>query len=235
MTVAQFASRSAELHAPFDAWPHMEESPALDLACPLAAAFDASAAFSAFGAGEDIYRPGEPASFVYRITEGAVVSYRLYADGRRQVTGFALPGDVLGLEAGGEHRTHAQALGPVTARVLRRARLSALAAADGVLARALWRASLCAFQRSEDHAMILARQGAVERVAAFLLGYAERIGATDVIDLPMSRQDMADHLGLTIHTVSRSLSQLQSEGLISARSSRHVRLLRRDRLEAMRE
>lgn len=204
--------------------------------CELAAAFmDRSAAHAHFAAGEDIFSPGEPASFVYRISEGAVITYRLYADGRRQVTGFYLTGDFLGLEASVDYRTHAQALGPVTASVLRRARLSALAAIDGGLTRALWRMSLRAFQRSEDHAMILARQGATERVATFLLDYADRVEAADVIDLPMSRQDIADHLGLTIHTVSRTLSQLQVEGLIAARSSRHVRLLRRDRLEALRE
>lgn len=235
MTGCSPAPRSVENTSQDIASPAEEDATPKD-ACPLAAAFaDRSTALCTFSAGEDIFRPGEPASFVYRITEGAVISYRLYTDGRRQVTGFSLPGDFLGLEAGVEYRTHAQALGPVAARILRRARLSALAASDGMLARALWRTSLCAFQRSEDHAMILARQGATERVATFLLDYADRIDAKTAIDLPMSRQDIADHLGLTIHTVSRTLSQLQAGGLIEARSSRHVRLLRRDRLEALRQ
>lgn len=204
--------------------------------CELCEAFsDLSAAPAGFAAGEEIFGQGEPASFVYRIASGTVISYRLLADGRRQVTGFHLPGDFLGLEAGIDYRTHAQALGPVKATVLRRARLSAVAATNGGLARALWQMSVRAFQRSEDHAMILARQGATERVAAFLLDYADRVGVRDVVDLPMSRQDMADHLGLTIHTVSRTLSQLQAGGMIEARSSRHVRLLRRDRLEQFRE
>lgn len=79
--------------------------------------------------------------------------------------------------------------------------------------------------------MILARQGATERVAAFLLDYADRVCAIEQVDLPMTRQDIADHVGLTIHTVSRTLSQLQAEGLIQARSSRHLRLVRRDLLE----
>lgn len=235
MPVAQFAHRG-EPQPIGGAWSALDEVPPPDQPCALTAAFaDVSAGVSTFEAGEDIFRPGEPASFVYRVTRGAVVSYRLYADGRRQVTGFSLPGDFLGLEAGVEYHAHAQALGPVTARVLRRARLSAMAATDGALARDLWRMSLRAFRRSEDHVMILARQSAAERVATFLLDYADHAGAEDVIDLPMSRQDMADYLGLTIHTVSRSLSQLQSDGLIAARSSRHVRLLRRDRLEAIRE
>lgn len=82
--------------------------------------------------------------------------------------------------------------------------------------------------------MILARQGATERVAAFLLDYADRLGEAEAIDLPMTRQDMADHLGLTIHTVSRTLSLLQHQGLIDVRGSRHARLVRRDLLERMR-
>jgi CRP/FNR family transcriptional regulator/CRP/FNR family nitrogen fixation transcriptional regulator len=122
----------------------------------------------------------------------------------------------------------------VTVAAVRRADLARLAATDSHLARALWQMSVRAFQRSEDHAMILARQGATERVAAFLLDYADRVGAIHVLDLPMTRQDMADHLGLTIHTVSRTLSQLQDQGLIEARSTRHVRLLRRDLLERIR-
>jgi CRP/FNR family transcriptional regulator/CRP/FNR family nitrogen fixation transcriptional regulator len=91
--------------------------------------------------------------------------------------------------------------------------------------------SVRAFQRSEDHALILARQGATERVAAFLLDFAQRNGGVLTIDLPMTRQDIADHVGLTIHTVSRTLSQLQAQGLIEARSSRQVRLLDLQRLE----
>ena len=105
------------------------------------------------------------------------------------------------------------------------------AVTDIGLARALWQVSVRAFQRSEDHALILARQGATERVAAFLLDFAQRNGGVLTIDLPMTRQDIADHVGLTIHTVSRTLSQLQAQGLIEARSSRQVRLLDLQRLE----
>ena len=165
---------------------------------------------------------------------GAAISYRLLNDGRRQVTEFHVAGDFLGLEASLEYRTTAEALGAVTVAAVRRADLARLAADDSGLARALWQMSVRAFHRSEDHAMILARQGAAERVVSFLLDYADRVGASDIVDLPMTRQDMADHLGLTIHTVSRTLSQLQSHGLIEARSSRHVRLLRRDLLERIR-
>lgn len=193
-----------------------------------------AAPHSPFPAGQALFRQGDPVRQVYRIQSGAVVSYSLLADGRRQVTGFHLPGGFLGLEAGVSHATTAEALTRVEAQALDRAELAVRAATDNALARALWQASVGAFQRSEEHALILARQGATERVAAFLLDFNERLGGGEVIDLPMTRQDIADYLGLTIHTVSRTLSQLQTDGVIEAKSTRHVRLLRRARLEWMR-
>lgn len=201
--------------------------------CDLGKAFATAPAAprSPFAAGDLLFRQGDAVRLVYRILRGSVISYRLLSDGRRQVTGFHLPGDYLGLEAGVEHATTAEALGPVDALAMERADLAARAVTDIGLARALWQVTIRAFQRSEDHALILARQGATERVAAFLIDFADRMGGRPTIDLPMTRQDIADHVGLTIHTVSRTLSQLQSQGLIEARSSRQVRLLQRQRLE----
>lgn len=188
---------------------------------------------SPFAPGEQLFRQGDPVRLVYRVLKGAAVSYRLLSDGRRQVTGFHLPGDFVGLEAGVEHATTAEALSTVHASAIERAELAERAATDIGLARALWQVTVRAVQRSEDHALILARQGATERVVAFLLEFAGRLGHPEFIDLPMTRQDIADHVGLTIHTVSRTLSQLQADGLIEARSTRHVRLLQRGRMESI--
>ena len=203
--------------------------------CALCGAFaNATAApRSPFAPGAVLFRQGEAVRLVYRVLSGAVISYRLLSDGRRQVTGFHLPGDFLGLEAGVEHTTTAEALSRVDALAMERTELASRAVTDVGLARALWQVTVRAFRRSEDHALILARQGATERVAAFLLDFAERMGRPEIIDLPMTRQDIADHVGLTIHTVSRTLSQLQAQGLVEARSSRHVRLLQRHRLEGL--
>lgn len=186
---------------------------------------------SPFAPGEHLFRQGDAVRLVYRVLKGAAVSYRLLGDGRRQVTGFHLPGDFVGLEAGVEHTTTAEALSTVHASAISRAELAERAASDNGLARALWQITVRAAQRSEHHALILARQGATERVVAFLLDFAERLGRPEFVDLPMTRQDIADHIGLTIHTVSRTLSQLQAAGLIEARSTRHVRLLQRGPLE----
>ena len=203
--------------------------------CALCSAFLSATAAprSPFAPGALLFRQGETVRLVYRVLSGAVISYRLLSDGRRQVTGFHLPGDFLGLEAGVEHATTTEALCRVDALAMERTELAGRAVTDVNLARALWQVTVRAFRRSEDHALILARQGATERVAAFLLEFAERMGWPEIIDLPMTRQDIADHVGLTIHTVSRTLSQLQAQGLVEARSSRHVRLLRRHRLEGM--
>mgnify|MGYP000851888974 CR=1 FL=1 len=210
-------------------------SPAAVADCDLCGAFATATAAprSPFAPGDLLFRQGDAVRLVYRLLKGAVVSYRLLSDGRRQVTGFHLPGDFLGLEAGVEHATTTEALCRVEALAMERAELAGRAATDIGLARALWQVTVRAFRRSEDHALILARQGATERVAAFLLDFAERMGRPEIIDLPMTRQDIADHVGLTIHTVSRTLSQLQAQGMLEARSSRHVRLLQRHRLEGL--
>lgn len=210
-------------------------SPAMAVDCDLCGAFATATAAprSPFAPGELLFRQGDAVRLVYRLLKGAVVSYRLLSDGRRQVTGFHLPGDFLGLEAGVEHATTTEALSRVEALAMERTELAGRAATDIGLARALWQVTVRAFRRSEDHALILARQGATERVAAFLLDFDERMGRPEIIDLPMTRQDIADHVGLTIHTVSRTLSQLQTQGMVEARSTRHVRLLQRQRLEGL--
>ena len=205
----------------------------LSHSCALCDAFDEGAMVQLQPAGRELCRQGDPSFRVYRIRSGAMASYRLFADGRRQVMSCHLPGDYLGLEAGVVHGSTAVCLTDTLVEAMRRSELSDLAATDAALARALWQVSVRAFQRSEEHALVLARHGAVERVAALLLDFAARNGKGDAFDLPMTRQDMADYLGLTIHTVSRTLSQLEAEGLIEARSSRQVRLIRTDRLREL--
>lgn len=201
--------------------------------CALCGVFDEAAAVQGFAAGRELCRQAEPSYKVFRLRAGAVATYRLFADGRRQVMSFYLPGDFIGLEAGVEYGATAVALTPVSAEVMRRSELSDMAAADPALSRALWQVSVRAFQRSEEHALVLARHGAVERVAAFLVEFAARSRKGRTFELPMTRQDLADYLGLTIHTVSRTLSQLQASGLIEARSSRIVRLLQPAGLESL--
>jgi len=182
--------------------------------------------------GEEIFGEGEEAQHVYRIVSGTVRTYRLLSDGRRQVSDFLQDGDVIGPEPGLTHRNTAEAVTEVVIQTAPRLALMRLADSDPALAGALWRLSIDWRQRAQDHAMILARQGATERVAGFLLAYAASHGE-ETFDLPMTRQDIADHLGLTIHTVSRTLSQLQCEGLVRLQSLRRVQLLCSDALQTI--
>ncbi len=180
--------------------------------------------------GEEIFAQGETVDTVYQLLSGAVRTYRLLGDGRRHVCDFHVPGDVLGLEAGGEHACSAEGMTDVILLAIPVATLRRLSAHDPLLGQRLLSVASSGLQRSQNHAAMLARLGAVERVAAFLIDFAQRFDADDEFDLPMTRQDIADYLGLTIHTVSRTLSQLQDQGLIDARASRRVRLRRQDEL-----
>lgn len=171
---------------------------------------------------EEIFGESEPAGSVYRVLKGVVRTYRILADGRRQIAEFFLPGDVFGLESGLEHRTSAEAVSDCEILVLRRSKLAERAASDSPTAHKLWALTLNQLRRSEEHMLVLGRKSACERLAWFLLDMSVRIPAPDRVDLPMSRQDIADFLGLTIETVSRTMTQLQDEGVIALASSRQV-------------
>ena len=181
-------------------------------------------------AGEEIFAEGEEAESVYQILSGAVRSYRILGDGRRHVCDFHMPDDVLGLEAGETHLCTAEGMTPVVLLATPRRVLQRLSVENGLLGQKLWALTVCGMRRCQDHASMLSRLGATERVAAFLISFADRLGADDELELPMTRQDIADYLGLTIHTVSRTLSQLEDLGMIDARATRRIRLRRHEDL-----
>ncbi|UAL09142.1 helix-turn-helix domain-containing protein [Caulobacter segnis] len=180
--------------------------------------------------GEEIFAQGEPVDTVYQVMSGTVRTYRLLGDGRRHVCDFHTPGDLLGLETTDEYCCSAEGMTDVILHAIPLKALRRLTTEDPLLGQRLLAIATGGMQRSQNHASMLARLGAVERVAAFLVDFARRFDADDELDLPMTRQDIADYLGLTIHTVSRTLSQLQDQGLIDARASRRVRLRRQDEL-----
>ncbi|WP_297516145.1 helix-turn-helix domain-containing protein [uncultured Caulobacter sp.] len=182
---------------------------------------------------EEIFGEGEDADYVYQVVSGAVRTYRILRDGRRQIDEFHFAGDYFGLEMGATHRVTAEALTDATVRMVRRGALSDLAAQRGDAARAIFRLTAEGLQRSQDHVLMLGRRSAQERVVGLLLDIAQRTRAEAELDVPMGRQDMADYLGLTIETVSRTLTALQDEGLIALPSVRHVVLKDRRSLERM--
>jgi len=177
-----------------------------------------------FARNEEIFAEEEAADFVYQVISGAVRDVRILSDGRRQVGAFHLPGDVFGLDCGETHRYSAEAVVDSEIALVRRTVLDRSAAADAAAARKLWGLTSHDLQRLQDHMLLLGRKSAVERVAAFLISMAAR-GSTDhTVDLPMSRSDIGDYLGLTIETVSRTLTQLERDHAISMSGSRHITL-----------
>ena len=168
---------------------------------------------------------------IFTVVSGVVRTYKLLNDGRRQIGSFYLPGDIFGLEIRDD-----------TSRPLKRSpsqntsdkaqAVIALAERDKEVARQLWSLTAMELRRAQDHIVLLLKT-AQERVVGFLLEMAERnLGASE-FDLPMSRQDIADYLGLTIETVSRTLTHLANSGAIAVPTSRHIVLRRRGALNRM--
>jgi CRP/FNR family transcriptional regulator, nitrogen fixation regulation protein len=174
-----------------------------------------------FGPNEEIFGECEPAEYVYKVIKGAVRTYKILCDGRRQIGGFYLPGDIFGLEIGNEHQFSAEAIKDVRVLVVRRSAIVSLAERDCDAARELWSFTGRELNRVQEHLLLLVKS-AQQRVASFLLEMSTRLAATDAIELPMSRQDIADYLGLTIETVSRTMTQLVSEQAIGLPSSRRI-------------
>jgi CRP/FNR family transcriptional regulator, nitrogen fixation regulation protein len=182
-----------------------------------------------FGRNEEIFGENEPAEYVYKVVSGTVRTYKILNDGRRQISAFLLPGDMFGLEPGEDHTFSAEAISEATVLVVKRSAVTALAQRDGDIARQLWALTARELHRAQEH-MLLLIKNAQERVAAFLLEMAERVPAGNTVQLPMSRQDIADYLGLTIETVSRTLTQLEAASTIELPSSRRVVLRNRNAL-----
>ncbi len=184
-------------------------------------AIDLMGAPMMFKRNVEIYGEHEPAEYLYKVISGAVRTYTVLADGRRQISAFYLPGDVFGLESGQVHAFSAEAIGEANVLVVKRSALDALATRDNDVARQLWTITARELQRAQTHFLALVKT-AEERVVDFLVEMAARISGNNQFELPMSRQDIADYLGLTIETVSRTMTHLASIAAIELPSSRRV-------------
>ena len=169
-----------------------------------------------FGRDEEIFGEGEASRYVYRVVSGAVRTYRVLSDGRRQIVEFHVPGDTFGLDGERCHALGAEAVRDTVLQVVRRDAFLHEQGSDSAI-----QVLLRKFHRAQAHMLLLGRHTACERVAAFLLDFRDRCGA-EAFDLPMSRQDIADYLGLTIETVSRTFTQLQAARQIDLASCRRV-------------
>ena len=185
-----------------------------------------------FARNAEIYGEGEPADYLYKVISGTVRTYKVLSDGRRQIGAFYMAGDVFGLEAGDEHTFSAEAISDARVLVIKRSALVALAERDNEVARQLWALTGRELSRVQDHILLLIKT-AQERVAGFLLEMADRGRNGNSVELPMSRQDIADYLGLTIETVSRTLTNLENAAAIELPSSRRIVLRNRSALSRL--
>jgi CRP/FNR family nitrogen fixation transcriptional regulator len=197
------------------------------------AAVPAVGSVHSYAKDQEIFAEGDRAAFVYKVLSGAVRTSKLLSDGRRQIDAFHMAGDIFGIEVGNEYRFCAEAVGDCVVIAYRRNSLAALPGDDAQLARELTMGMMRSLTRAQNHMLLLGRKSALEKIATFLLDLAERTADGDSVDLPMSRSDIADHLGLTIETVSRSLTQLERQGVIALPSARRVMLSNKDALERL--
>lgn len=194
--------------------------------CSLTDSLEMMGAPMSYARNAEIYGENEPAEYLYKLVSGTVRTSKILNNGRRQIGEFYLAGDLFGHEVGTEHSFSAEAITQVKVIVIKRSAVEALAARDHDVARQLWAMTGRELQRMQEHILLLIKS-AQERVAGFLLEMAERVKSTNEVELPMSRQDIADYLGLTIETVSRTMTILENSAAIALPSSRRIVL--RDR------
>jgi len=171
-----------------------------------------------FASCETVFAQEEMTTSFYNLLEGVMRLYKLLPDGRRQIVGFALPGDFLGMATSARHSFSADAIGPVAVCRFSRASFARFAEDKPHLLRRINELAVRELSQARNHMVLLGRRSAEEKVATFLLGWRDRLvqlnGLTKTVPLPMSRQDIADYLGLTIETVSRTFTKFERDGVI---------------------
>jgi CRP/FNR family transcriptional regulator len=181
-------------------------------------------------AGGTLFHEGDPAEHLFNVVAGSVKLVKLLADGRQQITGFLFPGDFIGIAFNDTYAYSAEAIEPLRLCRFDRSRLETLLADFPTLERRLLTRACNEIVAAQDQMVVLGRKTARERLASFLLAIARRQGGASAIDLPMRRADIADYLGLTIETVSRTFTAFQQDGLIALEHRTHVEVLRPDAL-----
>lgn len=188
-------------------------------------------------AKEHIFTEGEPKTFVYKVLTGAVCLYRVLPDGRRQVIDFAYPGDLIGLGSGPVEEFNAQATVSTRVKCLPTSSLRAAVHQQPQVAIRLYEAISHQLAAMQDHLVCVGQRSATERLSGFLLGLSRRNEQNgmdpQVVELRITRNDIADFLGLKIETVSRTFTKLRSLGFIEIHQGTTIRLVDIKRLEAV--
>jgi CRP/FNR family nitrogen fixation transcriptional regulator len=186
-----------------------------------------------FAPDQEIYAEGDEAEKFYKVVSGVVRTCKFLSDGRRQIDAFYRAGDVFGIEASEDYGLTAEAVCDVSVVSYRRSHLDTLAAANPNLSRHLLAYAMSSVAKAQEHSLLLGRRNAIEKVVAFLVDWAAQSTDGAMATLAMTRQDMADYLGLTIETVSRTLSHLEREAIIELPSARQIRLRDPDAMAMM--
>jgi CRP/FNR family transcriptional regulator, anaerobic regulatory protein len=195
-----------------------------------------------FQSKEHIFCEGDPRTHVFQIEDGVVTIYQMLNDGRRQIVDFAYPGDFIGLGATGEHRFSAEATSSTRVRCFSASALEETARSDPSLALRLYKAVSLELSAARALLVAIGQRSAIERVSTFLLMIHGRTvtakdsgNVSNVVHLPMRRADIGDFLGLTIETVSRTITKLRMMRVIEVSHGTSIRIIDVDRLANLSE
>ena len=163
-----------------------------------------------------IIREDDPADHVYEVVSGTVCTCKMLREGRRQIGGFYFAGDICGLESTKSHSVAVEAITNARVRIFKKRALTALASSNLEVADRLLTLTTRELARKQDHLFLLISTTAEERIIRFLIDMVQRTSPRqdDRVDLPMARRDIADYLGLTLETVSRTLWNFDRRGAI---------------------
>ena len=186
------------------------------------------------GPGEPLFDESTPADHVFNVTDGAMKVYKLLPDGRRQITGFLFAGDFLGFANDDAYAYSAEAVTHVGLCRFQRRKLEALLRQHPKLEQRLLTVASHELVAAQEQMLLLGRKSAREKLASFLINLSDRAvrrGLPDnPIDLPMTRNDIGDYLGLSTETVSRTFTLFKREGTISDLPNHKVQVSDKDLL-----
>ncbi len=196
------------------------------------AELDAIKFYVDYAPGREIVGTGEPTKSLGSVVSGVVALQKILSDGRRQIVGLLFPGDFIGRPFEQRATYDAVAVTPVKMCLFRRSQFEELLTREPGLERRLLEMTLNELDAARDWMVLLGRKTAREKVASFLVVLARRAAVLEQVSLadgltfqvPLSRDAIAEHLGLTIETVSRQLTQLRKDALIHLDGARDVRL-----------
>ncbi len=192
-----------------------------------------------FEPGQTIFEEGDETRSIYNLTEGTIRLVKLLPNGRRQIVGFVFPGDMMGLAIHGLYTASAEAVTPVKICQFPREKLLALLDEFPAMKTRLLNIAADELSEAQEQMLLLGRKAPVEKVASFFIRLCRenrRIGGIEnELDLAMGRSDIADYLGLTIETVSRTFTKMRADGIIKLEGKHHVIINDMDALEDIAE